>query len=286
MPNQLLLATDLSARCDRATERATQLARQWNAKLDVVSVLEQPVAPDQLLGRLVSAEPASEEEALARAMEHEFHGNETIGRMHIARGEPIDAIARQAKDCNADLIVTGMARNETFGRFLLGTTVETLSRNVEQPLLVVRNRVHGNYERIVVSSDFSEASRQALVKTVEMFPNQEIVLYHVFSLPLAGLGGADTEQKMADQVRNEEAVEFLNNSGLSAEQRRWIRVVVEVGAMESQMARYVRTHNTQLVVMGSHGRTGLLNMLIGSAAARMLEWLPCDSIIVRQAKNA
>lgn len=284
MPNQLLLATDLSARCDRATERATQLARQWNAKLDVISVLERPVAPDLLLSRLVSAETDSEEQALARAMEREFQGNDTIGRMHIARGEPIDAIARQAQASQADLIVTGMARNETFGRFLLGTTVESLSRNAAQPLLIVRNRVHGHYQRIVVSTDFSEASRQALVKTVAMFPEQEIDLYHVFSLPLSGLGGVDAEQKMAEQIQNEEASEFLNNSGLSAEQRRWIRVVVEVGALETQMARLVRARQTQLVVMGSHGRTGLLNMLIGSAAARMLEWLPCDSMIIRQAK--
>ena len=284
MANQLLLATDLSARCDRAMDRAIQLARQWQAKLDVVSVVEGSVAPDQLLGRLVSAESAPEEEVMARALEREFADVDVIGRMHIARGEPTDAIARQAKNSNADLIVTGMARNETFGRFLLGTTVESLSRHASQPLLVVRKRVNGAYQRIVVSTDFSEASRQALVRTVELFPEQEINLYHVFSLPMAGLGGVEAEQKMAEQIQNEDAVEFLNNSGLTAEQRRWIRVVVEVGSLESQMARYVRSQDTQLVVMGSHGRTGLLNMLIGSAAARMLEWLPCDSLIVRQAK--
>lgn len=284
MANQLLLATDLSARCDRAMDRAIQLARQWQAKLDVVSVVEGSVAPDQLLGRLVSAESAPEEEVMARALEREFADVDVIGRMHIARGEPTDAIARQAKHSNADLIVTGMARNETFGRFLLGTTVESLSRHASQPLLVVRKRVNGAYQRIVVSTDFSEASRQALVRTVELFPEQEINLYHVFSLPMAGLGGVEAEQKMAEQIQNEDAVEFLNNSGLTAEQRRWIRVVVEVGSLESQMARYVRSQDTQLVVMGSHGRTGLLNMLIGSAAARMLEWLPCDSLIVRQAK--
>lgn len=282
MSQHLLLATDLSARCDRAMDRSLQLAQQWGAELDVINVLEQPVAPEQLLGWMVSAEQGKDEDIVARAMEKEFVGCNLKGHMHIARGEPKDAIVRQANEIDASLVITGMARSETFGRFLLGSTVESMARSIKRPLLVVRNRVHGAYQRIMVSTDFSEASREVLVRAAQMFPEQELLLYHVVSLPLSGIGGEQSEKKVAQSIEQGEALAFLLNSGLTPEQRRWVRVVVEAGPLETQMARYVREQDIQLVILGSHGRTGLLNMLIGSAAARMLEWLPCDSMIIRR----
>jgi nucleotide-binding universal stress UspA family protein len=48
-PKQVLLATDLSARCDRALDRAVQLTEAWQAELTAVNVLDLGGAPDQIL---------------------------------------------------------------------------------------------------------------------------------------------------------------------------------------------------------------------------------------------
>ena len=49
VPKRLLLATDLSARCDRALDRAAQLAEAWQAEIVAVNVLDLGSTPDQIL---------------------------------------------------------------------------------------------------------------------------------------------------------------------------------------------------------------------------------------------
>ena len=78
-----------------------------------------------------------------------------------------------------------------------------------------------------------------------------------------------------------ECARFLAASDLPDEARSRLRVVIEQGALETSLTRYVREQGVDLVVMGTHGRSGLMNILLGSAAARLLDWLPCDTLIVR-----
>ena len=61
-----------------------------------------------------------------------------------------------------------------------------------------------------------------------------------------------------------------------------VRSVVECGAIESSLTRYVREHGIDLVVVGNHGRSGLMSLLLGSTAAKLLNWLPCDTLLVRE----
>ena len=55
-PTRVLLATDLSARCDRALDRAVQLAQQWQAQLVAVNVAESTQTPDMVLNWAYGAE--------------------------------------------------------------------------------------------------------------------------------------------------------------------------------------------------------------------------------------
>jgi Universal stress protein family len=59
----------------------------------------------------------------------------------VEEGKPIDVILRAAKALGGDLIVTGIARDETLGRFGLGTTVDRLLRRSKVPVLIVKQRV-------------------------------------------------------------------------------------------------------------------------------------------------
>lgn len=85
--------------------------------------------------------------------------------------------------------------------------------------------------------------------------------------PGAGAGIADTE-----------CAAFLAATAFPEAVK--IRPVVECGAIESMLTRYVREHGVDLVVMGSGSRSGLMGLLLGSTAARLLDWLPCDVLLV------
>ncbi|MBN9926998.1 universal stress protein, partial [Listeria monocytogenes] len=83
----------------------------------------------------------------------------------VEEGEPAEVLLSIAAREGCDIIVTGIARDETLGRMFLGNTVNRLVRGSPVPVLVVHDRAVRHYRDIVVGTDFSEASLQALLTT-------------------------------------------------------------------------------------------------------------------------
>jgi nucleotide-binding universal stress UspA family protein len=148
--------------------------------------------------------------------------------------------------------------------------------------LVVRERVHGPYRRIVVTTDFSASSARALQTTVRLFPHREYVLYHAFQPPLSGLVSKENYAGMASAIERGECAQFLASIDLPEQARARLHTVIEHGALATMLTNYVRQNDIELVALGTHGRSGLMNIVFGNTAARMLDWLPCDTLIVRE----
>jgi nucleotide-binding universal stress UspA family protein len=275
-PARILLATDLSARCDRAFDRAVQIAREWQAEIVVLTVLEEQKAPDEVYAWWVEIDDSRERFA-RRQLEQQVSGLGLPLDVQIREGDVADAIREVATTADCGLIVTGMARNETFGRFWIGSTVERLAQALPQPLLVARTRVRGPYGRILVATDFSASSRHALRVALQLFPDREFILFHAFGFLEIGDEGA-----IRRSIEEGECAEFLATSGLSAVERSRLKIVIERGSVEIALPRYVKGQEIDLAVLGTHGRSHLVNVLIGSSALELLKWLPCDTVLVRQ----
>ena len=69
--------------------------------------------------------------------------------------------------------------------------------------------------------------------------------------------------------------------GVSGAAGRQPQVVIDEGAPEALLRDYVRDREVDLVVLGTHGRSGLLEVFLGSVARRIMDALPCDALIVR-----
>lgn len=271
-PSRILLATDLSARCDRALERAAQLAGECSSELVALNVLNPGASPDQALAW---ANGASDEQLAHFALQElsrDLLGLNIRFTVRIVRsGDAASIIRDMATSTHSDVVVTGVARNETLGRFLLGSTVERLARTLPQPLLVVRNRVRAPYQRVVVATDFSESSRHALHTTAALFPERELIAYHSCEIPLSGLPNNLPHSRIAA---------FLTASALSEDVK--VHPVVEGGKVETTLSQYVRQHDIDLVVMGARGSSGIISILLGTTASKLLDWLPCDTLLVRE----
>ena len=97
-PECILLATDLSARCDRALDRSAQLALQWHAKLVALNVLDPVALPDQALAW---AGGASDDELMQMARQElarDLAGLKVQAQPRIVRSnDPAEAIAQAAE---------------------------------------------------------------------------------------------------------------------------------------------------------------------------------------------
>jgi nucleotide-binding universal stress UspA family protein len=282
-PQKILLATDLSGRCDRALDRAALLALEWKARLVVVHALE----PDYLAAfgaerdvpswRRDSARRATVAE---RQIREDLLGREVPFEAIVEEGDPTETILKATRDRRCDFIVTGTARSETFGRFILGTTVERVVRKAPVPVLVVKRRAREPYGNIMVASDFSESSRQALECATALFPKAAMALVHSY-----GRIAAFAETKEARDAEHRLAADncsrFLAESELPRESRDRLKILIESAPIESVLKAYAYDKGLNLLVIGSRGRSAVADLLFGSTAAKLLSSAPCDVLVVR-----
>lgn len=280
-PKRLLLATDLGARCDRALERSVLLSKQWGAELAAVHALE----PAHFFAEASVPswrQPKSPQDAARQHAVAAIREVAPEARIIIAEGDAAEVVLRTAEELQSDLIVTGVARDEPLGRLALGGTVNRLLRSAAAPLLVVRMRARRRYERIVVAVDFSPAARFALEAATRAFPKASFALFHAFDAPMSRLAGEKTAvRQQFREAAAGEAEEFLKGSDLAALEGETPQIVLEYGAPDQLLYEYARDAEVDLVVLASHGRSALVDVIIGSVAGALMTTLPCDALLMR-----
>jgi nucleotide-binding universal stress UspA family protein len=201
----------------------------------------------------------------------------------IEEGGPAEAIQRTAEARECDLIVTGIARDEPFGRFALGTTVDQLLRSSSPPVLVVKNRVRHAYRDILVATDFSEASRHSLQMAVRFFPGQKLTIFHAYDPPMSGFASDPASYRRQYRTIAEKQYEDFVNALPAVDQIRMLaHPVLEFGTPDQLLRDYCRDTRVDLVVLGAQGRSALFEMFIGSVAKQIMAELPCDALLVRE----
>ena len=123
--------------------------------------------------------------------------------------------------------------------------------------------------------------RQALRAALHLVPDSSLTLFHAYDVPFQGKNVPDDAvtrsfYKAAEQSAREFIAETAELADVEAP-----KVVLECGQPETVLSEYSFNHRSDLVVTGTHGRTGLLRTAIGSVAERLLEALPSDVLIVR-----
>ena len=266
----ILLATDLSARCQHATERAVSLAQQWGARLHVLSVLE-PSADDH----------ASIEAAQADARQRTESALEGYAGaiVHIQFGAAESKVAELAKKVDADLIVTGPSGTRWLGQTVLGGTLRFLMRRTHVPVLLVRQPILRDYRRVVVAMDLSDASRAPVETAVSIFgQSTSLSVFHAFRTPYRLFSGdTDAYETGVREGVTLEIRDALKAWNITAAET--LPVIADHGDPATKLAELVERHDVDLIVIGTHGRTGLLSLMLGSVAEAIVETVACDVLV-------
>lgn len=269
----ILLATDLTPRCDRAAERAVRLAEEWNAQLHVVTVLDAKEG--------IGDEDTSDDRLVARtrARIEQSLGDGGKALIHVLHGPEDRTITDLAAKVGASLIVTGPSGGRWFGQTLLGGTIRSLMRTARAPVLLVKAPVLRRYRRVVVSMDLSDASRAPVEAAFRLFGRgASLSVFHAFRTPYRLL------------IDNIDAYEAGLREGVTSEIRdaltAWsvpqvddLPIIALQGDAATQLAELAQRQDIDVVVTGTHGRTGLMNLMLGSVAEAIVEAVACDVLV-------
>ena len=290
-PRKILLATDLSARGDRALERAISIAQRCDAALIILHVFEELDSSTLTYGTrsLPSWHRPPDaatlmKQRIRQGLRSDLGDAVEKAVILVEAGNPAEVIERVASSEQVDLVVTGIAREGMFASrpVVLGKTVEQLLRRLPLPILIVRNRARDAYQHIVVTTDFSEPSAHALQMAVRFFPAQTLYLLHASEVPYSTL--ADDSKLHAEryrEVRAEELKTFLASVFLPDNDRKRLVPMIEPGPPQQIIREYVQMHGGDLVVLGTQGRGAVMEAFLGSTTKNILSALPCDALVVR-----
>ncbi len=169
------------------------------------------------------------------------------------------------------------------------------ARGLTNPLPGLPHRRYGSFvptfSKIVAATDFSEDSNLALTFAQELALkfSAEVVLLHV-DQPLApvmmtpelgpamdvgAMGRIAEEQRMLAQRELDKIAGRLREGGLK------VKVQLKVGSPFLEILHCAQTEGADLIVLGTHGRTGLAHVLMGSVAERVVQKAPCPVLTIR-----
>ncbi|HWH37046.1 MAG TPA: universal stress protein [Candidatus Limnocylindrales bacterium] len=299
---RVLLATDGSEPADVARHLLTGIDWPAGSTIRVVTAVEgasalfgmpwaMPTTPrvDRYEEDLV-AQAESVLEAAARGLSRTGIATERA----VMRGRAASAIAHEAAEWGADLVVVGSRGHGSIATMLLGSVSAEVVDHAPCPVLVARSRT---LSRIVLGHDGSEhaSAAEELLREWPIFRRCAVEVTSVVPTPVAwysGLGPAMSiesaefyREGLEQSMREHEevaagAAKRLIEAGLHAASS-----VVE-GLPAAELIRVADDRQADLIMIGTHGRTGLGRLLLGSVARNVLTHAPVSVLVVRPTTGA
>jgi nucleotide-binding universal stress UspA family protein len=293
---RILFPTDFSRCAGQALPHALFLARSFDAEVHMLHAIvlldedpHDPGAhfpdPEQIAAELREIAAARMRADLASAP-----GGLTVHEEQRRGVSVATVVLDYADEIAADLIVIGTHGRRGLGHLLLGSATEEIVRHATCPVMTVREsreepRVDA-LDRILVPIDFSAPSRRALATARELAQRYgaSLQLLHVVEeaiVPEFYMQGRVVEPVLAGELRERArarlAALFEDTGGPA--------VPMETFAIEGRawhaIGDFALETNSDLIVISSHGLTGLARALLGSVAERVVRSAPCPVLTLR-----
>ncbi|PEN15215.1 universal stress protein [Longibacter salinarum] len=271
---RILFPTDFSDGAARAFPQAAFLAHAHDAELCILSV-----AGRHLYGYrdMVDAHPMSAETIDSMMGSLPFTSTDlNIDQMQIEGAIVHERIVEVADERDTDLIVMGTHGRTGVNRLLMGSVAEDVVRSAHCPVLTVRGDVSENpptrLSRILVPVDFSDGSTLAVAHARELALTYgaRLDLLHVVEEVVypSTYGIEPIELPTGEVVENvENALAELAREKIGIE-----HAVVEarIGYAPASIRDYAQENEIDLIVIATHGRSGLDRLLMGSVTENVV----------------
>lgn len=289
---RILAAVDLGEHSNAVLAAAKHAARGGKLAFSHVVPHLGPIKP--LFPHLVAQEQYAfaelEKRAAAAARERIAAVTELAPdayELFVDEGVDYAEIVKRADAWKATRLLVGATSHSTLAATFLGSVAERVIRAAPCPVQVVRTIPADG--PVVVATDLSDPSMPALDEAVREAADRSAKLVVAYAIdfgdatllnnalsPLIATSvipqdAMDTARKLAHETI-EAKLEALSARG---------EVVVLDGAAAPSIVRLAAQRNAALIVVGTHGRTGLKRLALGSVAERVARTAPCDVLAVR-----
>lgn len=279
---KILVATDFSARSDRAIRRATLLARQFGASVTLVHVVDDDQPRQMVVGESEIAEKILADQCTSL---RDIDGLDC--EFLVVLGDPFEGIAAAADRLSPDLLVVGTHRRQALKDLFLGTTAERTIRASKRPVVMANSVPAAPWRHVLVGIDFSDNSSAAFeaVRSLGIGGYVTVTAIHVFDAPGTALIAHSTMTRdeatvyvAGEQARAEkELAAFLKRAGHTSDDSVVRFNETSVGMVLAEVAREL---SADLIVVGTRGRSGVARTMLGTTTEEIFRVSDRDVLAV------
>lgn len=278
---KMLVAVDGSTPSMHALRESFRLATNEKSWITVVSVV--PGYAGDLsfvgIGNVMASLRKPCEEALARA-EKIAEEERALIKTVCEEGEIYERIVDLADAENCDLIVMGRRGMSKLERTLVGSVTARVIGHSQRDVLVVPSNSHVGWKKILMATDGSRYSKVAAERAIDFAKSYggELSVVSVVDVPPEFYAEApNAVDDMIEKARfyAKEIKAQAESAGTKAES------FVGEGEAYKVITDLAKKQEANIIVMSSHGRTGLKRLLMGSVAEKVIGHSLCPVLIVR-----
>ncbi len=297
--SSILVPTDFSEHAERALQYAFAFAKQFEGTLHFAHVVDATMltgvrGDDMSLGgagvvELLQTMQDYSEGKLAELMDRASREGISASK-HLVVGNPTTELLRLIDSTGSTLVILATHGRSGFQRFVFGSVAERIVRESAVPVLSVKQREHDfvaagsklAIKRVLYPTDFSDFSKKALpfAESLARQFGATLVLFHATEVPVM-LPDALPEAAMQLGPQLEaEAKTLIDNMrqgipGINVEAE------VRIGPAASEISAFAQSTEVDVIVVPTHGRSGLSRMLFGSVAEKVVRLAKCPVLTIR-----
>jgi len=287
----ILAATDFSSTARAGVDWAVELALAHGARINLVHALLVPSRATDFVPSPPDFTEALQEAASGRLNEITTKvremGVEVSSDLHL--GVPSQVILESAIHQDADLIVIGTRGLSGFRHLLLGSTAERVVQHAHCPVLTVHPEdtdKHRPIDTILVPTDFSRDAETAYFVALNLLGKEsstKVVLLHVYHLPYeyTAYGTIPTSLDYFKDVEGAAEERLVTLAEELRQQGFHVETLAREGFPPEVILGEAEAAGADLIAMGTHGRTGLAHLVLGSTAERVVQRANCPVLTVR-----
>ncbi|HEY4175456.1 MAG TPA: universal stress protein [Kofleriaceae bacterium] len=288
---KILCPIDFSTGSQHALAAAIQLAGETKAELVIAHAFYIPpsafagqfILPPNAVQEMVEASDKELDDAVALAKKAGVNVSRTL-----VQDLPWTAIVQLLEHQGFDLCVVGTHGRTGLARVLLGSVTEKVLRHSPCSVLVVRpDGLPLHIAHALVPTDFSSSAERALNAAAELVgPVGAITLLNVAEFPI-GLPAEVSFVDYSARMQRDAADDLRTLAGRIGEHSSIaIQTTSRLGSPGAQTLALLDADPTiDIVVMGSHGRTGLKRFLLGSVAEKVVRHARTPVLVIRDGKR-
>ncbi|MFN3505412.1 MAG: universal stress protein [Caldimicrobium sp.] len=205
-------------------------------------------------------------------------------KLIVEEGDPPSKIVDIIYANNINLLVIGKSGKGGFEKALLGSTASRVIGTSPVDVLVIPKNSKLNFKKILVPVDGSKYSEEAVERAIDFasYFKSSVILLSVVEIPIEFYETSTEISKILEHIKLEMEEFFRKMKMKFKEKILEVKSILLEGVIEEKILEKAKEEEVDIIIMGSHGKTGLKRLLMGSTTEKVLNLCNKPVLVVKR----